>query len=264
MSDTILVTGGTGVLGREVVGRLVREGSAVRLLSRRSRPPDADAAVRWAVGDLATGEGLDEALREAGAVVHCATSGGRRDVAATERLVAAARRARTPHFLYVSIVGVQRTPSIPYYRAKLACERAVRGSGLPWTVLRATQFHSLVARAVRAQRRSPVVVTAGGGVRLQPVDAGEVAERLAELALGAPAGQAPDVGGPEIRTMVELTREVLAADGERRPVLPLRLPGKAFRALRGGALLAPGRAVGRVTFEDYLAGARVGGVSGRP
>ncbi|WP_052851381.1 SDR family oxidoreductase [Streptomyces avicenniae] len=256
--STILVTGGTGVLGREVVRRLSDGGADVRVFSRRPRPSRAQASVTWCVGDLATGDGLATALRGADAVVHCATSGGRRDVGATQRLALAARRAGSPHLLYVSIVGVERTPSIPYYSAKLACERAVRRSGLPWTVLRATQFHSLVAAVVRAQRRSPVVLTAGGGVRLQPVDAGEVGSRLAELAVGSPAGQAADMAGPEIRTMLELTHEVLAADGLRRTVLPLRLPGKAFRALRGGALLAPRRAVGRVTFEDYLARAATG------
>ncbi|WP_344324706.1 SDR family oxidoreductase [Streptomyces macrosporus] len=248
----VLVTGGTGTLGRRVVRRLLEEERAVRVLSRRPRPAGDREPYDWATGDLSTGEGIDAAVAGVGTIVHCATTVGRGDVAATRRLVDAARRSGgEPHLVYISIVGIDRVPFV-YYRAKSAAERIVEGAGLPWSVLRATQFHDLIAGIVDAQRMLPVAL-AFGGVCFQPVDAGEVADRLAALAVGGPAGRVPDMGGPQVRDHRELTRTTLRARGRRRPVLPLRLPGAVFRAFREGGHLAPDRAVGRVTYDEYLA-----------
>jgi uncharacterized protein YbjT (DUF2867 family) len=97
------------------------------------------------------------------------------------------------------------------------------------------------------------VIPVPAGVRFQPVDTGEVAARLAELALGAPAGLVPDIAGPEVHTMADLLRGYLRSRGKRRLLVPVRLPGKAARAVRAGANLAPDRAVGRRTWEDFLA-----------
>jgi uncharacterized protein YbjT (DUF2867 family) len=80
-----------------------------------------------------------------------------------------------------------------------------------------------------------------------------VADRLVELALGAPAGLVPDMGGPRLYEMAELVRSYLQARGTSRPILPIRLPGKAARAFRAGANLAPDQAGGRLTWEDFLA-----------
>jgi len=125
-------------------------------------------------------------------IVHCATGLG--DVAAARHLIAAARRAGRPHLAYISIVGVDRIP-FGYYKSKLAVERQVESSGLPWTVLRATQFHDLILGGCQALAGVPVMLVPGR-VAFQPIDAGEVAGRLAELAAGPPAGRVPDMGGP--------------------------------------------------------------------
>jgi uncharacterized protein YbjT (DUF2867 family) len=97
------------------------------------------------------------------------------------------------------------------------------------------------------------VVPVPAGWRFQPVDAREVAERLVELALGAPAGLVPDLGGPRIYELAELVRSYLRATHRHRPILPVRTPGRAARAVRAGANLAPERAVGRRTWEEFLA-----------
>jgi uncharacterized protein YbjT (DUF2867 family) len=128
----------------------------------------------------------------------------------------------------------------------------IAGSGLGWTTLRATQFHDLALLTVRQLARLPVVPVPAGW-RFQPVDAGEVAERLVELALGAPAGLVPDLGGPRIYELAELVRSYLRATHRHRPILPVRTPGRAARAVRAGANLAPERAVGRRTWEEFLA-----------
>jgi uncharacterized protein YbjT (DUF2867 family) len=234
----ILVTGGTGMVGREVVRRLLADEHEVRVLSRRGRPLGQERLpVRWFRGDLRDGRGLAAALPGCDAVVHCATTGRRADVTLTRNLVDAARRGGDPHLVYVSVVGVDRVPGVPFYRAKLACERIVALSGLPWTVLRATQCEGSVRRLVRAQRALPVVVTLGGGVPLRPLPEALLGERLAELAVAGPAGRVPDLAGPAVRTVEELTRAALDEAGGRRPVLPVRLPGRAYRAARDGALL---------------------------
>lgn len=255
----LLVTGGTGTLGRAVVRRLTDEGHRVRVLSRRPRPGGTgtegtaaeETGPEWATGDLVTGEGLAAAVAGAAGVIHCATTGGREDVVGTDRLAEALRRSGgSPHLVYVSIVGVDLVPFF-YYRAKLEAERVVQDSGLPWTILRATQFHDLIARLTTAQRPLPFTLFPAG-LCFQPVDVTEVADRLAGLALAPPAGRAEDMGGPEVRTSRDLARLTLHAYGRRRPLVPVPLAGKAARAYKAGHHTTPGHATGRRTYAEYL------------
>jgi len=248
VTGLILVTGGTGTLGRAVVERLAAQGRQVRVLSRRP-PPAERGPAEWATGDLKTGRGIDAAVAGADVIVHCATGLG--DVGAAQHLIASARRAGSPHLAYISIVGVDRMP-VGYYRSKLKVERQVEDSGLPWTVLRATQFHQLILRGYEALAHLPVLPVPAG-TAFQPIDAREVAERLAELATGPAAGRVPDLGGPEVRGAASLALSYLAARGRDRPVVPIRLPGAVFAEYRRGRQLAPEHAVGRVSFEEFLA-----------
>ncbi|HEX6446713.1 MAG TPA: NAD(P)H-binding protein [Streptosporangiales bacterium] len=243
----VLVTGGTGALGRVVVERLLAGGHDVTVASRRARAADAVGPPGWTTVDWRTGAGLDTALAGVDTVVHCAHS--YRGIDLEQRLVDAARRAGEPHVVYVSIVGVERIPFF-YYRAKLAAERLLAASGLPWSVLRATQFHDLVREMLALALRAPVLPVLD--VCVQPVDVTDVAARLAELATGEPAGYAGELGGPEVRRMRELARTYLRSTGHSRPLVPVRLPGRTFRAFRAGANLTPDRALGTVTFENYL------------
>jgi uncharacterized protein YbjT (DUF2867 family) len=250
MDGPILVTGGTGTLGRPLVQRLLDDGAAVRVMSRRPRGPDDDRPYAWARADLGNGEGVAEAVEGAGAIVHCATN-GRTDVRQMRRLLRAARGSGgDPHLVYISIVGVDRIPFF-YYNQKLAAERLLESSGLPWTTLRATQSDDLVAGMTLAQRRLPVVFTLRG-LRFQPVEVTEVAHRLAELAAAAPAGRVADMGGPEVRTAGELAGATMRAAGWHRRVVTAPLPGKTAAAFRDGHNLCPERAVGTGTFEAHL------------
>jgi uncharacterized protein YbjT (DUF2867 family) len=241
VTNSVLVTGGTGTVGRIVVDDLTTAGKDVRILSRgRRRPQRTD--VPHVVGDLQTGDGLDAAMDGVDTIVHC--------VYPTQHLVAAATRAGSPHLVYVSIVGIDRVP-FGLYGKMLANERAIAESGLPWTVMRATQFHDLIAFILRMLAKPPVTALPSG-LRFQPVDVRDVGERLARLALGEPVGRAPDFGGPQVRALDDLASSYLAIVGKRRPILPIRLPGKVFRALRAGGLLAPEQPGGTITFEQYL------------
>ncbi|GAA3774816.1 NAD(P)H-binding protein [Plantactinospora mayteni] len=246
MTNPILVTGGTGRLGRALVPRLLSAGHAVRLLSRQ--PPPDDRTWR---GDLLTGDGLAQAVTGVGVIIHCATGNGRGDTEATRNLIQAAVRAGRPHLIYVSIVGVDRV-ALSYYRAKLACERLLEASGLPWTIQRTTQFHDLIVWMCDIQRWLPAIVMPAG-VSFQPIDTGEVAARLADLASAAPVGRAPDMGGPEVRAAADLARAYARARSSHRPVLAVPLPGSAIRGYRQGGHLAPDHTVGRITFDQFLA-----------
>jgi uncharacterized protein YbjT (DUF2867 family) len=244
----ILVTGGTGTLGRVVVERLQERGHVARVLSRRDGPGRV-------VGDLETGAGIAEAVRGVDAVVHAASRPGH-DVAQARVLLDAMRRAEVPHLVFVSIVGVDRVP-LRYYRDKVEIEGLVAASDVPWTVLRASQFHDLLLTLLQTLGRSPVLPVLAGG-SFQPIDVRDVADRLAELSTGAPVGRAPDLAGPQVRSMAGLARAWLTATGRRRAVLPVWLPGAPARAVRDGALVAPDHADGRITFEEFLSGRRVG------
>ncbi|MFE9772637.1 SDR family oxidoreductase [Streptomyces sp. NPDC005931] len=248
MTSPILVTGGTGTLGGHVVPLLREAGHEVRVLTRHPRP--AADGVEYVAGDLLKGEGVDAAVAGVATVLHLA-GGPKGDDEATRTLVGAASRAGVRHLVYISVVGADRVP-LAWMRTKRDAERAVAGSGIGWTTLRAAQFHDLALALVEKTTRLPVL-PAPRGLRLQPVDSAEVAARLTELALGAPAGPVPDLTGPRVYDLVALARPYLDLRGRRRPVLPVPLPGAAGRAYRAGAnLTLQGAQVGHRTWEEFL------------
>ncbi|MEZ0446447.1 SDR family oxidoreductase [Cellulomonas sp. ICMP 17802] len=259
----VLVTGGTGTLGRALVHTLLDQGRAVRVLSRRDRTPAVPDAVGWVVGDLVTGHGLRAAVDRVSAVVHCASDPRKpdRDLEAAVQLLLAARAAHVPHLVYISIVGVDQVP-LAYYKAKRRVEEIVEDGGVPWTTLRATQFHEFVATLLDYLSRGPVAL-APAGLSDQPIDVREVAARLAELVAAGPSGRVEDLGGPQVLTTAELMRTYLAATGRRRPVWTVPAPGP-LQGFRGGGHLAPEHAVGLVTFAEWI-GTRAGSAGvGRP
>lgn len=256
MTTPLLVTGGTGTLGRLVVRRLRDADRDIRVLSRSSQEPQD--GVDFVTGDVSTGEGLDTAVKGVDTIVHCAGS-AKGDDEKARHLASAAAQAGVQHLVHISVVGVDSVPVVSgidramfgYFAAKREAERIVADSGVPWTTLRATQFHDWVLTVLRQSAKMPVMPL-WAGVRFQPVDADDVAARLVDLALGQPAGLVPDIGGPRVYGMDELARSYLAARGKRRLIMNIRTPGKAAAAFRAGANLTPQRAVGQGTWEEFL------------
>jgi uncharacterized protein YbjT (DUF2867 family) len=257
MTSPILLTGGTGTLGRLVLPLLQDAGRQVRLLSRdRCEPVDG---VEHVTGDIGTGDGVDAAVAGIETIVHCAGAAkGDDDMA--RNLARAASRAGVRHLVFISVVGADRIPVVSgidramygYFAAKRDAERVIADSGVPWTTLRATQFHDWVLMLLGQMAKMPVMPL-WGGARFQPVDSGEVAARLVELALDEPSGLVPDIAGPRVYRMEELARSYLRAVGKHRLMISPKAPGKGAAAYRAGANLAPERAVGRRTWEDFLA-----------
>ncbi|MCI4146592.1 SDR family oxidoreductase [Streptomyces sp. MMS20-AI2-20] len=239
----IAVAGGTGWVGKLVVSALREKGHQVVVLSRSEGV------------DLTTGKGLEKALNGVEGVVdvsNVVTTSRAKSVAffeaATTHLLRAEEAAGVGHHLVLSIVGSDRV-DMGYYLGKRRQEELVRQGRVPFTVLRATQWHEFAAQTLA--RGGPVVVAPR--MRCQPVAAVEVADHLTELAEGAPLGLAPDLAGPEVLEMVDMVRRLQRARGGRRPVLPVKLPGKVGRDMTGDGLLPQGTGPrGRITFDEWV------------
>lgn len=251
----VLVTGGRGVLGSAVAEQLSRTGYTIRIMSRKPRPAGFSNSMEWAMADLTTGEGIANAVRDTDIIVHAATDSFGQvqavDVEGTRRLMVAARNIGVAHVTFVSIVGIDRV-EYQYHRAKLAAEAIVRESGLPWSILRATQFHELVDFLIGKLARYPIAIVPAG-LLIQPVESGEVADALCRLVGDGPRGMLPDMGGPEVLSSKELVRAWLAARGQRRLQLPLWIPGKLMTSIRRGNLTCPNHRQGQVTWAKWLA-----------
>ena len=138
-----------------------------------------------------------------------------------------------------------------YFASKRAAEQVIAESGLPWTTLRSTQFHQAIFTVVQGMARLPIAPVPAGW-KFQPIAAAEVADRLVELTLRAPAGLVSEMGGPSIYELADLLRSYLSATGKHRLIVGMPAPGGAARAFRAGANLTPDRAVGRQTWEEFL------------
>jgi uncharacterized protein YbjT (DUF2867 family) len=238
--STVLVTGASGRLGRQLLPRLLAAGHEVTATSRRPQP--RYDGVRWEVADLRSGSGT---VTHADVIVHCATA-PHGDEEMTARVIA----AKPAHVVYPSIVGIDKVP-LGYYRTKLAVEQSLARSGIPYTVVRATQFHDLLLHLFTVQRRLPALLVPSA-TSFQPVDAGEVADRLVQCVAAGPSNRMAEFGGPEVVSARDLGRTYLG--GSRRPVLPVPVPGKVGRAYRAGGHLMPSRTGGTITFAQFLAG----------
>ncbi|GGJ41219.1 SDR family oxidoreductase [Deinococcus roseus] len=227
----VLVTGGTGVLGKEVVEALKARGSIPRVLSRKnilSWP-----GVETVQGDLTTGAGVEAALKDVEVVIHCAhnPTHARQNTLATQNLLKAVQQSSVKHVVLISIIGIDRLTFYPYYKAKLQDEQVLESSGIPYTILRAAQFHDFVGFLIQSIVKSPLILLPRD-LPFQPVGLSAVAETLAQAALQAPAGRLPDLAGPEVLTLDQLTHSFLKAQGIQKTMYTFPLPLSVFKVFR--------------------------------
>lgn len=244
----IVVIGGTGLIGSKLVNKL-------RQLGHDALPASPDSGV-----NTITGEGLSEALAGARVVVDVSNSPSFDDVAVLRffetsgrNLLEAEAAAGVGHHVALSVVGADRVPDSGYLRAKVAQESLIKGSSIPHTILRSTQFFEFMDRVAESGfdgdsiRVSPALV--------QPILSDDVVAVLAEIAIGAPANATIEVGGPERLPLDEFVRRVLSAARDARPVVAdARAP--YFGAVLDDRMLTPAEdaLLGTMRFEEWLNG----------
>ncbi|HEX5993982.1 MAG TPA: NAD(P)H-binding protein [Jiangellales bacterium] len=246
MSRRIAVAGATGVVGRALVEILRARGRPVVPMSRATGV------------DLAKNQGLHAALAGVDTVVDVSSrTTGRAGPSidyfghATRNLLEAERHHGVGHHVVLSIVGTDRVQS-GYYEGKLVQERLTMAAPVPFTILRATQFHEFAEQMLRRMRIGPVAIVPK--IVMQPVAAYEVAQRLADLVEAGPSGRVPDMAGPQRHTLLEMTRKACRANGDGAVLVPVRIPGPGGRLMANGGLLPDGRFdCGQLTFDDWLA-----------
>ncbi|MBL9128924.1 MAG: NAD(P)H-binding protein [Verrucomicrobiales bacterium] len=254
-STSILVFGGTGHLGRDVVHALLRTGASLRVASRRTRPVASDSRIGWTETDLLTGRGVAESVRGVRTILFCAGSPKQHaavEIEGMRRLLTEAQEQGVAHFVFVSIVGIDHLP-VPYYRTKLAAERLIRESGVPFTILRATQFHYFVDLLLSALARAPFVLPLPKGFRVQPVATEDVANRLVRCLADGPRGLLKDFCGPELFSMPEAAALWNQVRGLRKRVLQIPIPGRLGAAFREGHNTNPAGELGVLRWSDWLA-----------
>jgi uncharacterized protein YbjT (DUF2867 family) len=239
------VIGGTGTVGRLIVGELRAAGVPVRVLSRHS--PDHPV-------DLTTGAGLEAALTGCGVIVDASNGSPRHPelvlVEGARRTVEAAARAGASRIVCVSIVGIEQVPT-RYYRAKVDQERIVQDGAVPATIVRCTQFHELVAGVLGAAARFRV--SPRSRARLQPLAAADAARAVAQVSREPAPRERVSVAGPEVAEITELARAWTEHAGRRLLPVPVPLAPRIGRALVAGALTSPAPDFrGATTFASWM------------
>lgn len=242
---TVAVIGGTGALGRLVVAGLAGRGIGAMVVSRSASGPGT------AIADLVTGVGLPEAIADCDTVMLLASDYRRPrevDIGGAAHVLSS---IGDRHLIFISIVGVDRHP-LPYYQAKHEVEQMIQAGTPRYSIVRATQFHGFVASLIERMIRGPLCVVPWG-YRYQPIDIGDVAGHLVDVAEAGPSGLLEDVTGPEVLGISWLARTYMTAKGRERPILALPTLGKVASAYRHGLHTNPGRAVGTTTWSEWLA-----------
>lgn len=241
----IAIAGGTGVVGRHLVAAVQAAGHEALTLTR-STGVDLMAAS----GPAATLAGVDVVVDVTGPSGSSSKEALGFFTTVTTNLLRAEAEAGVRHHVALSIVGAAKI-NAGYYAGKKAQEDLVSGADIPWTILRATQFHEFAAQLVPRGKLGPI--QAVPAMRSQPIAAAEVAAALAETAIGGAQGLLPELAGPKEERMAELVRRYLRATGDNRPVLEVRIPGRWWRGLRDGSCLpGPGARLGKQTFDEWL------------
>ena len=251
----ILITGGTGNLGKQVVDLLLlHKEFEVNILSSRANAHSSDN-VKIFKGDLANNVGLANATEEAEIIIHCASNASnfkQVDIDGTYNLLNSLNK-KIRHFIYISIVGVDKS-SYPYYQAKHQVEKMIAGSGIPYTVLRTTQFHSFVLAMLQPfiENKTNGVIKIPPGMIFQSVDIKEVSKKLVEISLEEATGLLPDFGGPDILSFENMCQDYLRIMKLEGIIEPADIEGARYELFRTEVNLCPHNVFGTITWQKYL------------
>ncbi|MBL0739524.1 NmrA family NAD(P)-binding protein [Flavobacterium sp. GN10] len=254
--NKILVTGGNGHLGKYIVNALLEKGFKTAVLTTQTNN-SVQNNIEFFTGDLFENHGLKEATAGAEVVIHCASNPRnfqQIDIEGTKNLLQAIDRNSIKHFIYISIVGIDKS-DYPYYQGKLEVENIIANSGVPFTILRTTQFHDFVLNMIKALESQSAEfdsITIPSGLRFQSVAVQEVAALLASLVFEFPKGLMRDFGGPEVLHLEEMIQtyfEVIQNNKNLTLNKPEDIRHKLFTT---GINLCPENNGGKQTWKEYL------------
>jgi len=242
----IVVIGGTGLIGSKVVAKLRAKGHEVIAGSPQT-----------GINTL-TGEGLDEAFKKTQVVIDLANSPSFEDKEALDffttagnNIFAAEALAKVKHHIALSIVGTERLANIGYFRAKLAQEKLIKESGMPYSIIHSTQFFEFLASITQSATAGNVAYLSPA--MFQPIAAEDVAEVVADVATGQPLNGMIQIGGPERKGMDVFVKEYLDRIGDERKVVT-DVHAKYFGAELNDQTLVPGGnpRLGKIDFETWI------------
>ena len=260
--NKVLVIGGSGVLGSAVVNELQKNQANFLTGSRHQIKTDAYSTVNratdipWQQVDLITSEGLSASLVGVDTVMHLASGQGKIgqepfEVAITRNLLKAVRQSDVTHLIHVSIVGVDKIP-YAYYKAKFDTEASIRESQVPYTILRATQFHDFVEFGLSKLLSLPIGFVPKK-LRLQPIDLDAVVQKLYQIAEAGSQNTILNLGGPEVYELGTLAKIWMQYRRMSKPIIPIPILGSLMHSIAQGNATCPEKAIGSKTWEDYLA-----------
>ena len=249
----ILVTGGTGLLGKEVVNQLLALKYEVSVLSSKKKISVPDG-VELFKGDLASNRGLQEATENADIIIHCASNPKDTqsvDIKGTQNLLNAIDKDKTLHFVYISIINVDKS-DYAYYQTKIKVEQMIAGSGIPFSVLRTTQFFDYVLNILESFDKHQGTIVVPDGMHFQPIEVKEAATLLVDIAQREPVGLVRGVGGPELLKFEEMTKTYLKVMSRNDELKVKHLEGDEYDRYRSENNIWPTNSYGNVTWEAFL------------
>jgi uncharacterized protein YbjT (DUF2867 family) len=252
--SSILITGGTGKLGQEISKQLINKGFEVNILSSKENP-DIQYYSKIYTGDLTDILSLKDAVLNSDIIIHCASNPRNSkivDIEGTKNLLQIACQKLLKYFIYISIVGVDKS-IFPYYQSKFEVENMIQESGLPWSILRATQFHDMILdRFIKPFDEKPGSLKIPQEMQFQSVAIEDVANKLVSLSIESPTNIIETIGSAEINTIEKMTQIYLDILDRNDKIEPKMYDEEIYKLFRSGVNLCPDYAVGKITWKDFL------------
>ncbi|KOS07398.1 hypothetical protein AM493_16125 [Flavobacterium akiainvivens] len=243
--ENILITGGTGNLGKGLTQILNQKGLQYAVASRSNN----ENAPNKVVADLMANKGVAQAVKGRSIIFHLATD-LKKDTLLTQNLLQTIGSNKNVHLIYISIVGIDKTP-FNYYQQKLASEELIKASGVPYTILRATQFHDFIDYIFTSLLKYRIGLLPKK-VMAQPIAVDAVANALYEISLQPAESKTYEIGGLKAYTFNEMAKEWMRKTGKKKFIINLPLFGKLAKAFNGGALLTHTIDATSKSWQDYL------------
>lgn len=255
MNTEILVTGASGNLGTHLLKILDRENMSYQSTTRKKIEINNNNYNKLVFFDIITGEGIEDACRGKQIIFHLASSTkkpyGKGDVWGTKKLVLAAQKNNIEHFIFISIVGIEKVP-LNYYRYKLEAEEVIKQSGIPYTILRTTQFHELIDMLMQNFLKYPIGVLPMKA-KNQPIETRIVAEELYKISQKKPLNGILNLGGVEVLNFKQMAKKWQQATGKKRIIIPIPIVGKFLSSVKDGDLTCPEKKANQTcTWDEYL------------